>query len=116
MLCAFVSYCQDDWDQCLATAKFTCNNAPNASTGMTPFHVNYGRDPYNPYTSITKIPDEIPASAEFLEGLTNSTKIATDALVLAKQHRNEMQTNHDATYPSRLETRYYYQLTTLTWP
>jgi hypothetical protein len=49
MLRSFVSYWQNDWDQLLAAAEFTCNNTPNASTGMSPFRVNYGRDPYNPY-------------------------------------------------------------------
>src|SRR5215218_9377362 len=84
MLHAFVSYRQNDWDQYLSTAEFACNNTPNASTGMSPFHVNYGCDPYNPYSAISKVPDEIPATAEFLEGLTNSIKVAMDALVLAK--------------------------------
>ena len=100
MLRAFVSYRQNDWDQFLATAEFACNNAPNASTGMSPFRVNYGRDPYNPYTAITKIPDEIPATTEFLEGLTNSTKIATDALVLAKanQERNANKSRRDVSF------------------
>jgi hypothetical protein len=67
---------------------------------MSPFRVNYGRDPYNPYAAITKIPDEIPATADFLEGLTNATKIATDALVLAKanQERNANKSRRDVSY------------------
>jgi hypothetical protein len=44
MLRSFVSYQQNDWDQLLAAAEFACNNAPNASTGMSPFCVNYGHD------------------------------------------------------------------------
>src|SRR5690349_23173932 len=100
MLRAFVSYHQNDWDLFLPTAEFACNNAPNASTGMSPFRVNYGRDPYNPYAAITKIPDEIPASAEFLEGLANTTKIATDALALAKanQERNANKSHCDVSF------------------
>src|SRR5690349_13941565 len=100
MLRAFVSYRQNDWDLFLPTAEFACNNAPNASTGMTPFHVNYGHDPYNPYAAITKIPDEIPATADFLEGLTNATKITTDALVLAKanQERNANKSRREVTF------------------
>jgi len=100
MLRAFVSYRQNDWDQFLSTAEFACNNAPNASTGMSPFRINYGRDPYNPYTGITKVPDEIPATADFLEGLTNSIKIATDALVLAKanQERNANKSRRDVSF------------------
>ena len=100
MLRAFVSYRQDNWDQYLSTAEFACNNAPNASTGMSPFHVNYGRDPYNPYSALSKIPDDTPAAKDFLEGLANSTKIATDALVLAKanQERNANKSRRDVTF------------------
>src|SRR4051812_45603416 len=39
MLCAFTSYCQDDWDLQLSAAEFACNNALNASTGMSPFRM-----------------------------------------------------------------------------
>jgi hypothetical protein len=83
MLRAFVGYRQDDWDQQLTAAEFACNNAPNASTGMSPFQIN-GRDPLNPYTTQLAIPDTIPSMAEFLETQVNATKRARDALVLAK--------------------------------
>jgi transposase InsO family protein len=100
MLRAFVSYRQDNWDQLLSSAEFTCNNAPNASTNMSPFRTNYGRDPYNPYSSITTIPDDIPAAGEFLEAIRNATKIATDALVLAKanQERNANKSRREVIY------------------
>ena len=87
MLRAFVNYRQDNWDQLLTSAEFACNNAPNASTGMSPFRVNTGRDPHNPYSSIAKIPDHTPAAADFLETLSNATKIAADALALAKANQ-----------------------------
>jgi hypothetical protein len=100
MLRAFVGYQQNDWDTILATAEFACNNAPNASTGMTPFHMNYGRDPYNPYTAIANIPDAVPATADFLESLKNATKIATDTLVLAKanQEKNANKSRREVSY------------------
>jgi len=90
MLRAFTSYRQDDWDLQLTATEFTCNNAPNASTGMSPFHLNHGRDPFNPYSTLVKIPDQVPASQDFLETLANTTKMASDALALAKanQERN----------------------------
>ena len=61
MLRAFTSYQQNDWDSQLTAAEFACNNAPNQSTGMTPFQLNHGQDPWNPYTSLTHIPDQVPA-------------------------------------------------------
>ena len=46
---------------------------------------------------ITKILDEIPAAANFMENLSNITKITTDALVLAKanQERNANKSQWD---------------------
>ena len=100
MLRAFTSYHQDDWDLQLSAAEFACNNAPNASTGMSSFHMNHGQDPFNPYSMITKIPDEIPAAANFMENLSDIAKIATDALVLAKanQERNANKSWWDIQY------------------
>jgi len=100
MLRAFVGYRQNDWDTSLATAEFACNNAPNASTGMTPFRINYGRDPYNPYMALSNIPDDIPATTDFLEALKNATKMATDALVLAKanQEKNANKSRREVTF------------------
>jgi hypothetical protein len=100
MLRAFVGYRQDNWDSLLPSAEFACNNAPNASTGMSPFQVNYGRPPYNPYSALSNIPDNNPAAAELLEGLSNATKIATDALALAKanQEKNANRSRRDLVF------------------
>src|SRR6184192_2193313 len=87
MLRAFTSYRQDDWDLHLATAEFACNNAPNASTGMSPFRINYGRDPGHLYSTVTKVPDHVPAVHEFLEGIAYSSKVAQDSLVQAKANQ-----------------------------
>src|SRR3954466_9668678 len=71
MLRAFVNYQQDNWDQLLSAAEFTCNNAPNASTKMSPFQINYGWGPLNPYSQIHNLPDTVPAAADFLLNLKN---------------------------------------------
>ena len=89
MLQAFVGYRQNDWDDHLPAAEFACNNAPNASTGMSPFRLNHGYNPHNPYSDLGKIPNNTPAAADFLITLTNSTKCATDALVLAKANQEK---------------------------
>src|SRR6184192_4546100 len=100
MLRAFTSYCQDDWDLHLATAEFACNNALNASTGMSPFRVNYGRDPGHPYLNVTKVPDHVPAVHEFLEGIAYSSMVARDSLVQAKanQEKNANQSRCDVQF------------------
>ena len=73
----------------LTAAEFACNNAPNASTSMLPFKINYGREPLNPYSTITDIPDHIPATHDFIEQITNATKIAHDSLVIAKANQEK---------------------------
>lgn len=41
----YCSYQQDDWDKLLPLCEFALNNAPNASTGISPFFANKGYDP-----------------------------------------------------------------------
>ena len=41
----YCAYQQDDWDELLPLAEFAYNNAPNASTGLTPFFANKGYHP-----------------------------------------------------------------------
>ena len=45
----YCNYQQDNWSDLLPLAEFTDNNAPNATTGTTPFFANKG---YHPNTSI----------------------------------------------------------------
>lgn len=41
----YCAYQQDDWDRLLPFAEFAYNNAPNASTGISPFFANKGYHP-----------------------------------------------------------------------
>src|SRR3954449_13054919 len=91
---AYVSYWQDDWDTLLPAAEFACNNAPSASTQMTPFCLCYGRDPIDPYSQIASFPDSIPAAADFHHQQQNAIKQATDALVLAKANQEKYANQH----------------------
>src|SRR3954451_16286474 len=94
MLRAYVSYHQDNWDSLLPAAEFACNNAPNASTQMTPFRLCHGRDPIDPYSQVTSFPDSIPAAADFHRQQRNAIKQATDALVLAKANQEKYANQH----------------------
>ena len=42
---AFVNFEQNDWARLLPMTEFAYNNAKNASTGFTPFELNYGYHP-----------------------------------------------------------------------
>ena len=48
---ALVNFKQNDWARLLPIAEFAYNNAKNASTGFTPFELNYG---YYPRVSYKK--------------------------------------------------------------
>ena len=41
----YCTYQQDNWSNLLPMAEFAYNNAPNASTGITPFYANKGYHP-----------------------------------------------------------------------
>ena len=43
MLRSRVNFQQTDWDEHLSAAELATNNAVNASTGFTPFYLNYGQ-------------------------------------------------------------------------
>ena len=44
MLRSLVNFQQTDWDDHLAVAELAINNAQQASTGFSPFHLNYGQE------------------------------------------------------------------------
>ena len=44
MLRSRINFAQTDWDQHLATAELAVNNAQQASSGFSPFYLNYGRE------------------------------------------------------------------------
>ncbi len=41
----YINHRQNNWSEWLAMAKFTFNNKVHIATKMSPFKVNYGREP-----------------------------------------------------------------------
>jgi hypothetical protein len=62
----YCNYQQDNWSTLLPLAEFTYNNAPNATTGVSPFFANKG---YHP--SITVHPERDLASSRAQEFVTD---------------------------------------------
>ena len=44
-ICVYCNYQQDNWDSLLPFAEFAYNNAPSATTGISPFFANKGYHP-----------------------------------------------------------------------
>jgi len=96
MLCAFVNYCQDNWDTYLLTLEFAYNNSKHASTEHTPFFLNYGHHPRTPVALLTLM--NTPTADDFALQIQNLMKAAQDALALAQanqeQYANVNRTHH----------------------
>ena len=60
---------QSDWDLHLPKAEFAYNNSVQASTGHTPFFLNYGQHPRMPMTAVAEGGSRVPAVLDLLREL-----------------------------------------------
>jgi hypothetical protein len=79
----YVSPQQGDWDELLAMAEFAVNNSWNASTGQTPFYLNYGQHPLTPVSA--RVESNVPAAREFTERIEQAVSSAKTRLTAAQQ-------------------------------
>lgn len=95
ILRCYVSPYHDDWDEHLATLEFAYNDSMQASTGFTPFYVNYGRHPYSPlalsYPPAQKLEEKVSvaAFAEHVQRLYREARLG----ILKAQARQCAQAN-----------------------
>ena len=85
-------YQQDNWLQLLPLAEFAYNNAPNASTGITPFFAIKG---YHPNMSI--YPNRDIASIKARELAVNLAELHTalkEEIAIAQKHYKESADRH----------------------
>lgn len=92
---AYTSYQQDDWVNHLALAEFTHNNAPSATTRVTPFFANYG---YHPRFQILQRPDSAPPLPlelqDFQERMEKLNSFLRSELRLAQDAYSEQANKH----------------------
>ena len=84
----YCSYQQDNWSQLLPLAEFAYNNAPNASTGITPFFANKG---YHP--NMTIYPDRDIASIKARELAVDLAELHTalkEEIAIAQKRYKEI--------------------------
>ena len=83
-LCIFTNYQPDNWSSLLPLAEFSYNNAPNATTGVSPFFANKGYDP-----AITIHPEYELASScahKFVTDLSELHEELWKAILLSQEH------------------------------
>ena len=68
---AFVNFEQNDWALLLPMAEFAYNNAKNASTGFTPFELNYGYHPRVSYKEDLDLRSKSKTAKELSSELQN---------------------------------------------
>jgi hypothetical protein len=69
ILRSMVNANQSDWDEHLTKAEFAYNNSVQASTGHTPFYLNYGQHPRMPMTAVAEGGSRVPAVLDMLREL-----------------------------------------------
>lgn len=89
ILRAYVSDRHDDWDKRMAAAEFAINNAPSASSGESPFFLNYGFHPLTPATVGLQRLNQASnqAAADFLQRLHVDLQSAKTLLEQARERQ-----------------------------
>ena len=87
---AYVNYAMDDWAEHLPMLEFALNNSRQASTGESPFFMNYGQEPLTPHALLVPAAtnkSNVQATEDFLLRLQNTLHIAQDRLHEAQQRQ-----------------------------
>lgn len=87
MLRNYVDERLNDWDQHLAAAEFAYNNSIQASTGFTPFYLNYGDDPCTPISLLHSDRVTVPAAGSFIDEINASVTAAQEHLREAQERQ-----------------------------
>ena len=95
MLRAFVNWEQDDWDVYLPAAEIAYNNSIQASTGFTPFYLNYGQHPNLPLTHASRSNEtDNPAAEDSYKNIAISLMVAKDNLENAIRRQSHYANQH----------------------
>ena len=96
MLRAFVNFRQDDWDRHLPIVELAVNNAQQASTGFSPFYLNYGQEvalPLDRAVADLAVPNN-PEAAERIRQLKADLAHARLAIEKAQARQSKYTDEH----------------------
>jgi hypothetical protein len=94
MLRAYINYHQTDWDLLLPMMEFAYNNSTHASTGVSPFLLNYGHHPLVPVALLQPPPTNVPALSDFIEQQHSALSRAQEAIFKAQDHQKTQADKH----------------------
>ena len=101
----YIDYRQTNWDELLPLAEFAINNHVSASSGYSPFYLNFGRNP-----SLTDYsPKEVanPSAEELSQLIHNTLNKAKSILKEHKNNKKNMQMKRGGKWIFRLEISSY---------
>lgn len=81
----FINGCQSDWAEWLAMAEFAYNNTMHASTGLSPFFINYGKNPQRAFEPARATTSRIARADDFALQMALVKKETSAALKLAAE-------------------------------
>ena len=90
MIRAYISPFHNDWHAHLPALTFAYNSSLHASTGFTPFFLNYGHNPLSPFDLL--LPNTIkcaPSAQEFVKVIKANLSHAKDSLRQAQARQSE---------------------------
>jgi hypothetical protein len=90
MLRSRINFQQDDWDDHLAAAELATNNAVQASTGFSPFYLNFGRQAKLPFDHAIAelLPSNNPESVDRIKRLQEDLERARSNILAAQQRQS----------------------------
>jgi hypothetical protein len=96
MLRSRINFAQTDWDEHLSIAELAVNNAQQASTGFTPFYLNYGKEVELPLDrAIAELrPTNNPEAAARIRKLHADLALAHENLEGAQQRQARYANQH----------------------
>jgi hypothetical protein len=121
MLRAYVNSKQDDWDQHLPAIEFAYNNSKQASTGFSPFYLNYGQHPNYPLAAMSSksngSAEQInnATAEEMLEQLFNDLRTAETNIIKAQQQQTNATNQHRKHIQFNLGDRVLLSTSDLRW-
>lgn len=94
MLRAYVNLHQNDWDDLLPMMEFAVNDTKQASTGFSPFFLNYGRHPTVP-ACLLRVPESsVPSVEDFLANHAAVLEKAKESLRAAQERQRLYANKH----------------------